>query len=166
MVTESQLSKLMAELADLLTARAYKMASAESCTGGWLAKAATDLAGSSGWFDRGLVTYSNQAKHEVLAVSESTLDQYGAVSQETVHEMVAALLSVKSVSLGVAISGIAGPGGGSADKPVGTVWLAWKMLQQPIISKRYNFKGDRQQVRLQATIEAVAGLISLLKSHQ
>ena len=166
MATESQLTHLMTELADCLNSRRFKMASAESCTGGWLAKAATDLAGSSEWFDRSVVTYSNQAKQDLLNVSESMLDTHGAVSEATVSEMVEALLQIPSVSIGVAISGIAGPGGGTKDKPVGTVYIGWKMQDQPTIKRRFLFTGDRRELRLQATIEAVSGLIQLLKSDQ
>ena len=159
-----QLAGLISELATLLRSKNYKMATAESCTGGWVAKAATDLAGSSDWFDRGLVTYSNEAKQDLLGVSALTLEMYGAVSQQTVTEMVNGLLRVNSISLGVAISGIAGPGGGSVEKPVGTVWIGWQEKGNVTVSKRYLFKGDREQIRLQAAIEAVSGLITLLES--
>ncbi|MDH5518805.1 MAG: nicotinamide-nucleotide amidohydrolase family protein [Gammaproteobacteria bacterium] len=164
-MTEKQLSALMTELADRLCDKGFKMACAESCTGGWLAKAATDLAGSSGWFDRGLVSYSNQAKQDLLGVSESTLAHYGAVSEETVTEMVNGLLLIEAVSIGVAISGIAGPAGGTAEKPLGTVWIAWKMRNRPSISQCFLFSGGRTEVRLQATIAAVSGLIDLLKTE-
>lgn len=166
LLTESELSNQMLELSNLLLSRDYKLATAESCTGGWVAKAATDLAGSSAWFDRGLVTYSNEAKQELLDVSQATIEQYGAVSFNTVEEMVNGLFDVESVSVGVAISGIAGPDGGSTDKPVGTVWIAWKITDNAVTRQCYLFSGNRQQVRLQAAIQAVKGLILLLNSDQ
>ncbi|MCK4708798.1 MAG: nicotinamide-nucleotide amidohydrolase family protein [Gammaproteobacteria bacterium] len=165
-MNETDLEAHLIQLSGLLKKRSYRMATAESCTGGWVAKAATDLAGSSDWFDRGLVTYSNDAKQELLGVSIQTLDQYGAVSEQTVIEMAEGLLRFDAVSIGVAISGIAGPGGGSDEKPVGTVWIAWKDTDHSVLSHCYFFTGNRQQIRLQAAIEAVKGLILLLKSDQ
>ena len=150
----------------MLRSCGHKLATAESCTGGWVAKAATDLAGSSDWFDRGLVTYSNNSKQQLLGVSEQTLEQNGAVSEQTIIEMVEGLFNFDGVSIGVAISGIAGPAGGSIDKPIGTVWIAWKSNTSTTITKCYSFKGDRLQVRLQAAIEAISGLSQLIKSEQ
>ncbi len=163
---ETELTEKMLVLSKLLLSSGYKLATSESCTGGWVAKAATDLPGSSLWFDRGLVTYSNAAKTELLGVKEDTLNSHGAVSQQTVEEMVAGLLTAKPVSIGVAISGIAGPDGGSEEKPVGTVWIAWQIENKPAESQCYLFAGNRQQVRLQASIQAVVGLICLLKNAQ
>lgn len=163
---ETQLREKISVLAKLLLSKEYKMATAESCTGGLLAKVATDQAGSSAWFSRGIVTYSNTSKHELLGVKTSTLDEFGAVSRETVNEMVTGLLGSDEVSIGVSISGIAGPDGGSKEKPVGTVWIAWKLLTGEIVSHCFFFDGDRQQVRLQATLEAINGLISLLQADQ
>jgi len=161
--TETELNTQIRQLANLLQAQDYKMATAESCTGGLIAKAATDLAGSSNWFDRALVTYSNQAKIDLLSVSANTLAQYGAVSQEVVYEMIDGLMSDASYSMGVAVSGIAGPGGGSVDKPVGTVWIAWKFLECDVCSRCFQFSGNREQVRIQAAIAAVEGLIEYLE---
>ncbi|MCK5336684.1 MAG: nicotinamide-nucleotide amidohydrolase family protein [Gammaproteobacteria bacterium] len=166
LATEAQLTDTLTELAELLILNNFKMATAESCTGGWVAKASTDIEGSSNWFDRGLVTYSNDAKQELLGVSSRTLEQNGAVSKETVIEMVDGLLLFDAVSIAVAISGIAGPGGGSDEKPVGTVWIAWKQRGQTSLSHRYLYTGNREQVRLQASIDAVLGLTRLLKSDQ
>jgi nicotinamide-nucleotide amidase len=166
LVTELELSNQLQALSSLLLSHGYKLATAESCTGGWVAKAATDLAGSSVWFDRGLVTYSNESKQELLGVSLSTIEEFGAVSLNTVDEMVCGLLKIKSVSIGVAISGIAGPDGGSTEKPVGTVWIAWKVVDKAVTHQCYLFSGNREQVRLQAAIEAVKGLIRLLSSDQ
>ncbi|MDH5423884.1 MAG: nicotinamide-nucleotide amidohydrolase family protein [Gammaproteobacteria bacterium] len=161
-----QLSDAILALSKLLIVKNYKMATAESCTGGWVAKAATDLAGSSSWFDRGLVTYSNQSKMDILGVSAATLEAYGAVSQQTVVEMVAGLLRSNSVSIGVAISGIAGPDGGTIEKPLGTVWLAWQSKSSEVFSKCYLFEGNREDIRLQAALKAVTGMIDLLESDQ
>lgn len=142
----------------------FKIATAESCTGGWVAKLITDVAGSSACFDCSLVTYSNQAKQELLGVPVQTLKDFGAVSQETVKAMVLGLLDRCSADMGVAISGIAGPGGGSAEKPVGTVWLAWARPGQVIECVRYQFEGDRDAVRRQAAYQALKG-IERLMSH-
>lgn len=116
---------VVAELAVHLQRRGWMLVCAESCTGGGVAAALTDLAGSSAWFDRGFVTYSNQAKQDMLGVSPETLAKFGAVSRETVTEMARGALLHSGAQLSVAISGIAGPGGGTPDKPVGTVWIAW-----------------------------------------
>lgn len=166
LVTELELSNQLQALSGLLLSHGYKLATAESCTGGWVAKAATDLAGSSAWFDRGLVTYSNEAKQELLGVSPATIAQFGAVSLNTVEEMVNGLLNIESVSVGVAISGIAGPDGGSVEKPVGTVWIAWKVTDNEATHQSYLFSGNREQVRLKAAIEAVKGLIQQLSFDQ
>ena len=113
-----ELILIVEQIAALLLKKSKRLAVAESCTGGWVAKALTDLAGSSVWFERGFVTYSNQAKHEMLGVAESTLETYGAVSQETVFEMAIGALINSQADFSLSISGIAGPGGGSAEKPV------------------------------------------------
>ena len=166
LITESELTDQMIVLSGLLRSSGIKFATAESCTGGLIAKVATDLSGSSEWFDRGLVTYSNEAKQDLLGVSDVTLDRYGAVSSEVVDEMVKGLLRFKAVSIGVAVSGIAGPDGGSDNKPVGTVWLAWKNAHHSVISQCFIFKGNRDQIRLQSSLEAIKGLIRLLKNDQ
>jgi len=137
------------------------MAAAESCTGGWIAKCITDVAGSSEWFDRGFVTYSNQAKMEMLGVQSVTLDRHGAVSEETVREMTAGALTNSRAQVAVAVSGIAGPGGGTPDKPVGTVWLAWQLEEQPCQTRRWMFEGDREAIRLQAVLRALEGLLNV-----
>lgn len=152
-------------LAAQLNERQLKLACAESCTGGWIAKSLTDLSGSSRWFDCGVVTYSNQAKMNLLGVSAVTLDNHGAVSQPVVKEMVLGLLDRCDADYGIAVSGIAGPGGGSADKPVGTVWLAWGRPGVLIEAMRFRFDGDREQVRRQAVIAAIQGVLRLLKQN-
>ena len=137
-------------LAAQLSRRNQLLATAESCTGGWLAKVCTDRAGSSGWFERGFVTYSNAAKRELLGVQAETLARHGAVSRETVLEMVAGALAHSHAHWALAISGIAGPGGGSAEKPVGTVWFAWGGPGGWQLAREARFEGNRDAVREQA----------------
>lgn len=161
-MTDQTLQNFAQQLGEQLVAQKLLLATAESCTGGWVSKVITDIDGSSRWFDCALVTYSNQSKQDLLGVSPSTLNQYGAVSQPVVKEMVLGLLDRCNAHIGVAISGIAGPGGGTADKPVGTVWLAWAKPGQVIESMRFQFKGDREQVRLQAVEQALKGVQRLL----
>jgi len=135
------------------------MATAESCTGGWLSKIVTDIDGSSQWFECALVTYSNRAKQDLLGVSDNTLQTMGAVSQLTVKEMVLGLMDRCNANVGVSISGIAGPAGGTEDKPVGLVWIAWARPGQLIETVKYQFDGDRDQVRRQAVYEALSGVL-------
>ncbi|MDE2311380.1 MAG: nicotinamide-nucleotide amidohydrolase family protein, partial [Betaproteobacteria bacterium] len=116
---------LAAQVGGLLKAQGLMLATAESCTGGGVAQAITDVAGSSAWFERGFIAYSNQAKQQMLGVSEATLNQHGAVSEATVREMAAGALQRSGAHVALAVSGIAGPDGGTPDKPVGTVWFAW-----------------------------------------
>lgn len=149
---------LIGELAARLQERGWWLTCAESCTGGGIAAALTDVAGSSAWFDRGFVTYSNQAKVEMLGVETRTLERYGAVSRETVCEMAQGALEFSRAQLSVAVSGIAGPGGGTPGRPVGTVWLAWAS-ENGVETRREVFGGDRQAVR-KATVDcALAGLL-------
>ena len=134
------------------------LAVAESCTGGMIAAACTDLAGSSAWFERGLTTYSNRAKQELLGVPETVLSSQGAVSEACVRAMAEGLLARAPVQHTVAVSGIAGPGGGTVDKPIGTVWIAW-CGHPGSQAKRYVFEGDRLRVREQAVHAALQGLL-------
>lgn len=149
-------------LVNQLITRHLKLATAESCTGGWVAKLITDVAGSSACFECSLVTYSNQSKQELLGVPKQTLLEAGAVSQDTVKAMVLGLLDRCSADVGVAISGIAGPGGGTDEKPVGTVWLAWAKPGQVIECVRYQLDGDRDTVRRQAAYQALKGIERLI----
>jgi nicotinamide-nucleotide amidase len=151
--------QLVAELARVLRARGEMLATAESCTGGWVAKVCTDLAGSSDWFERGFVTYSNRAKQDMLGVSAATLERFGAVSEQAVVEMAAGALTHSGASWSLAVSGIAGPGGGSPDKPVGTVWFAWAGADGWHTSQRSRFAGDRDSVRRQAVQRALEVLV-------
>jgi len=159
---DKKLSLIVEQLAELLIKRNKKLTIAESCTGGWIAKVLTDLAGSSAWFERGFVTYSNQAKHEMLGVADTTLENFGAVSEETVAEMVAGALKNSHADFSLSVSGIAGPGGGSDDKPVGLVWFAWAARDAVLLSEQQIFTGDRDAVREQAVIHALTGLLKLL----
>ena len=149
-------------LAAQLSRRNQLLATAESCTGGWLAKVCTDRAGSSGWFERGFVTYSNAAKRELLGVQAETLARHGAVSRETVLEMVAGVLAHSHAHWALAISGIAGPGGGSAEKPVGTVWFAWGGPGGWQLAREARFEGNRDAVREQAVATALQVLLQRL----
>lgn len=132
-----------------LLARQWQLALAESCTGGGIAKLVTDVAGSSAWFERGFVTYSNVAKVEMLGVSAATLVRHGAVSSQTALEMVRGALAHSHADLALAVTGIAGPDGGSADKPVGTVFIAWQRRDHAAECQRLQLQGDRQQIRQQ-----------------
>ena len=144
-----------------LAQHGVSLATAESCTGGWIAKVLTDIPGSSSWFERGFVTYSNEAKQEMLGVQAHTLQQHGAVSEQTVKEMAAGAIANSKAEVSVAVSGIAGPGGGAADKPVGTVWLAWSVGDQ-LRTLRANLPGDRDRVRQQAVELALQGVVDII----
>lgn len=153
---------LVAELAALLLARGETLAVAESCTGGLIAAACTELAGSSAWFEQGVVTYSNRAKQELLGVPEALLSTQGAVSEACVRAMAEGLLARALVQHSLAVSGIAGPTGGSAHKPVGTVWIAWTG-QGATISRSFLFAGDRASIRRQAVEAALLGMLERLR---
>ncbi|WP_230208759.1 nicotinamide-nucleotide amidase [Solemya velum gill symbiont] len=151
-------TQLAEQLAEVLKAQKRMLVAAESCTGGWIAKSCTDIAGSSEWFERGFVTYSNNAKQQMLGVSSETLKANGAVSEAVVAEMAAGALMHSPADLAVAISGIAGPGGGSKEKPVGTVCFAWASGKK-IFTAREQFDGDRDAIRKAAVLHALEGLI-------
>jgi nicotinamide-nucleotide amidase len=156
---EQGVQQLVSSLAERLAARGEMLATAESCTGGWVAKVCTDLVGSSAWFERGFVTYSNQSKQDMLGVSADTLAGYGAVSEQVVLEMATGALAHSRAQWALAISGIAGPSGGTPDKPVGTVWLAWAGPGDWRSSRRCRFEGDRDAVRRQAVYAAIEALV-------
>lgn len=156
---EDELYTLAVAVGDRLRHGGHRVAVAESCTGGWIAKVLTDIAGSSEWFERGFVTYSNQAKQDMLGVPPALLASAGAVSRATVEAMAAGVLSHSRAQLSVAVSGIAGPGGGTRDKPVGTVWIAWAGSPVGSCSRRFQFGGDREAVRRQAVAAALQGLL-------
>lgn len=147
-----------------LAAAGWRLVTAESCTGGGIAHRVTDIAGSSDWFDRGFVTYSNAAKHEMLGVPEKTLAEHGAVSAETVEAMALGALQNSEGDVAVAVSGVAGPGGGSADKPVGLVWFAWATRGAAPTVRRVDFDGDRAAVRDGSIRVALEGVIELAEA--
>ena len=151
----------VATLAEQLTQRGWMLATAESCTGGWIAKCCTDMAGSSAWFDRGFITYSNAAKQDMLGVRAETLAQYGAVSEAVVAEMATGALRHSQAHIAVAVSGIAGPSGGSPEKPVGTVCFAWAMRNGEVLTKTCQFAGDREAVRWQSVVFALNGILQM-----
>jgi nicotinamide-nucleotide amidase len=159
----ADLLQLAKRLATALQRRDELLATAESCTGGWVAKICTDVVGSSTWFERGFVTYSNQSKQELLGVSADTLKRYGAVSEQTVREMVIGVLANSHAQWALAISGLAGPGGGSMEKPVGTVCFAWAGPGGWSLARRCCFGGDRQAVRRQSVAMALSVLIGRLE---
>ncbi|HES75562.1 MAG TPA: nicotinamide-nucleotide amidase [bacterium] len=165
MCFDSKIADLAILVGSSLSKKNLRLAAAESCTGGWLTKAVTDIAGSSAWFDRGFVTYSNQAKQDMLGVPEAVLREYGAVSEASVLAMAEGALLHSLADVSVAISGIAGPGGATADKPVGTVWLAWAQRGEVALAKRFLFAGDREAVRAQAVIVGLDGLLELMKAR-
>lgn len=156
------LIKLSAQLGELLLKKGWSIATAESCTGGGVAAAITTIAGSSAWFGYGLVTYSNQAKEQLLGVKPETLELWGAVSKETVIEMAQGILGVSSADIAIAVSGIAGPGGGSPEKPVGGVWFAWMSKAGDLNVSHRQFAGDRQAIQRQAVFHALSGAIDFL----
>lgn len=158
-ISDASLGQLVEELAEILISQNKKLVTAESCTGGWVAKCCTDMPGSSAWFDRGFITYSNQAKQEQLSVELATLEKNGAVSLAVVEEMAFGALRNSQADFSVAITGIAGPDGGSAQKPVGTVWIGWGIKNTGVHSVCFQFEGDREAIRRQAVFEALSGII-------
>jgi nicotinamide-nucleotide amidase len=163
--TERSADELAVELGNLLLSINYRLTAAESCTGGLLAACLTDVPGASNWFDQSWVTYSNQAKTTLVGVAPQTLEQYGAVSEQTVQEMASGARRRASADVGIAISGIAGPDGGTDEKPVGTVWIAWSLSDQNVDSRCFAFTGNRQQVREAALLEALIGTIMRVSNN-
>lgn len=160
--TNAYLEVLAAKLGRKLQVRGCLLATAESCTGGWVSQVVTSIAGSSQWFDRGFVTYSNQAKQEMLAVRPETLARFGAVSEQTACEMAEGALKHSLAQLSLAITGIAGPDGGTPEKPVGTVWFAWAGLDFATITQQQLFIGNRMEVRVASVEFALKKLIEKL----
>ncbi|MGI9308891.1 MAG: CinA family protein [Gammaproteobacteria bacterium] len=161
-MSEREITGLVEKLAELLLAGQQHLCTAESCTGGWISKSLTDRSGSSAWFDCGLVTYSNEAKQSLLGVTAELLEQHGAVSRAVAEAMVAGALERCGADAALAVTGIAGPDGGTADKPVGTVWFAWQLRGQVPVSHAICFAGDRDSVRHQIVAEALRGMVQLL----
>lgn len=161
---DRELQDLANAVASLFTQRAASLVTAESCTGGWIAKTLTDIPGSSSWFECGVVAYSYEAKEALLGVRPEALEQFGAVSREIAIEMVSGALARYGASLAVAVTGIAGPGGGTADKPVGTVWIGWKRRGGYAQAELFHFDGDREAVRRQTVAAALRGIQKILTS--
>ena len=156
------LENLAETIGGRLKKQALMVSVAESCTGGWIAKVITDIPGSSQWFDRGFVTYTNQAKQEMLGVQAETLQAFGAVSEQTVQEMADGVLAHSAAQFALAVSGVAGPGGGTKEKPVGMVCFAWSGPSLSTFAKTQYFTGDREQIRRAAVEYALSGLLDLL----
>ena len=153
------LTTLAALAGSRLKARGLKLATADSCTGGWVAQAVTTISGSSDWFERGFVTYSNEAKQEMLGVRAETLERTGAVSEETALEMARGALRASHAQVAVSITGVAGPTGGTAAKPVGMVCFGWALAGGTADTVTKHFPGDREQVRRQSVIFALQGVL-------
>lgn len=158
------MDNLATQLGELLKSHGLMLVTAESCTGGGVAAAITEVAGSSAWFERGFVTYSNLSKVELLGVAEETLRLHGAVSEAAVREMVAGALQRSHAQVALAVSGIAGPSGGTPEKPVGTVWFAWAIKDDVPHARRHHLSGSRSEVRAQSVQIALQGLVELLEN--
>jgi len=167
---DTELYQLAEQVAARLEETGNWLGTAESCTGGWVAKSMTDVPGSSHWFDRGFVVYNAQAKQQMLGVSAATIEANGEVSEAVVRELAEGVLARSNASISLSISGIAGPGGGCAEKPVGTVWLAWSYADKvagvvrgvKTVSETQCFAGDREAVRRQAVIHSLQGVLAIL----
>lgn len=157
-MTDDELMQLSATVGEALKCQGAVLTTAESCTGGWLAKVITDIAGSSAWFERGFVTYSNAAKAQMIGVEQQVLERHGAVSEPVVSQMAQGALTAAHASYAVSISGIAGPDGGSEFKPVGTVWFGFASREGGVVTRHECFSGDREAVRRQATVYALQTL--------
>ena len=153
---------LAAQVGGALKAHGLMLATAESCTGGAVAMAITDVAGSSAWFERGFITYANEAKQEMLGVTQETMIRHGAVSEAVVREMIAGALLHSHALVALAVSGIAGPAGGTADKPVGTVWFAWGIKGSQCMAQLHHLSGNRAEIRAQSVRIALQGVLALL----
>jgi nicotinamide-nucleotide amidase len=153
--------ELAMQLGQQLKAKGWKLVTAESCTGGGLAYCITSISGSSSWFERGFVTYSNVAKEELLGIHPQVLEKFGAVSEQTALEMAEGALHQSHAQLSLAITGIAGPDGGTTEKPVGTVWIAYAGIQVPTTGTHYLFIGNRETIREQAINHALVTLLDL-----
>lgn len=162
-MTEDDITELARRLGRACKRRRVVLVVAESCTGGGLAAAITRVSGSAKWFDRGFVTYSNEAKREVLGVAAYSLRRHGAVSEEVAREMALGALARSHADVGVSITGIAGPTGGSRAKPVGLVWLAWAARSGPVQARSFRFDGNRLEVRMQSVAMGIQGVIDLLR---
>ncbi len=169
MIAVPECRDLIGTLAAMLTRAGFRLATAESCTGGLVAAACTDMAGSSDWFNGGVVSYANELKAALLRVPEETIARRGAVSEDVVRHMAANVLEVCGAQAGIAVSGVAGPSGGTKEKPVGTVWIAWSLRKADgavsVRAARHNFSGGRADVRRAAVLAALRGMVSLLQEE-
>ena len=161
-VSDEELHQLATEVADRLRARGWMLATAESCTGGWIGELLTSLPGSSHWYERGFITYANAAKVEMLGVPDDTLAAHGAVSEQTAAAMAAGALKHSHAQAELAVSGIAGPGGGTREKPVGLVCYGWALADGTVMSSTCRLDGDREEIRSRAVAAALRGLIELV----
>jgi nicotinamide-nucleotide amidase len=161
-VSDEELQQLAVELGDKLHARGWMIATAESCTGGWVGQLLTSIPGSSAWYERGFITYANAAKQEMLGVPDATLKTFGAVSEETVQAMATGALAHSHAQAALAISGIAGPGGGTPQKPVGLVCYGWALANGTQMSSTCRLDGDREEIRSRAVAASLRGLIDLI----
>ena len=161
-VEDAELLQLAAELGEKLLARGWMLATAESCTGGWVGQVLTSLPGSSVWYERGFITYSNAAKMDLLGVPAATLDAYGAVAEETAGAMAAGALAHSRAQAALSISGIAGPGGGTREKPVGLVCYGWALADGTELTSTCRLSGDREEIRSRAVAAALRGLIEMI----
>ena len=164
-LTDSGLYALAEQVGAALKSRALMLVTAESCTGGWVGEAVTMVPGSSDWYERGFITYTYVSKREMLGVKVETLEQHGAVSEQTVKEMVTGALVHSHAQVAVAVSGTAGPAGGTPEKPVGTVCLAWALRNGEPVAETRHFAGDREAVRRQSVERALAGVLELLRAR-
>ena len=164
-MNQKKLERISSELGELLKLKDYSFTCAESCTGGRVGHALTSISGSSEWFGSSFVTYSYEAKTQILGVCSEDLDSFGAVSEEIVEQMVSGALHKSGANVGVAISGIAGPAGATDTKPVGTVCFAWKMDGQDVITSTEYFTGERNEIRYSSVERALMGTIELVKKN-
>lgn len=165
-VSEEEMTRLAAGLGKQLKEQGLRVATAESCTGGWLGQAITSVSGSSQWYERGFITYSNEAKQEMLGVRLETIARHGAVSERVAREMAEGALARSRAEFGIAVTGIAGPEGGSREKPVGTVCFAWAQAQRLTLTETKRFAGDRAGIRWQSVAHAIAVLNTLLSQPE
>ena len=165
LIPDSMIDNLAAKVGELLKSHGLMLATAESCTGGAVAMAVTDIAGSSAWFERGFITYSNEAKRDMLGVAQEMLARHGAVSAAVVREMVAGALQHSQSGMALAVSGVAGPDGGSAEKPVGTVWFAWGIKGGACVARLHQLSGNRAEIRAHAVRIALQGVLDMLSQR-
>jgi len=162
-MADEKLYALAQRVGEALKSRALMLVTAESCTGGWVGEAVTMVPGSSDWYERGFITYTYISKREMLGVKVETLEQHGAVSEQTVKEMAAGALAHSHAQVAVAVSGTAGPAGGTAEKPVGTVCFAWALKSREPIAETRHFGGDRETVRRRSVERALSGVLEILE---